>query len=628
MKSKIFYILFILVLAVAPVQGQVFEFPPSLPLELHKPLDEEARRLQRAASQYENRGENEKALNLYLQLYQEYPEYTPFYDGVIRGFITTERYDEGLAFVDSIKQVMLKAARPQDLTFNEREMLANLIVDGGRFSGRLGQREEAFRRWNELYSLPNPTANPYFRLFSALIDCRYPDGLEDMAERARQATGNPSLLAATLASYWADRGQVNKAMQEWLMLMEIQPRQTPNIQAQILNLPEDQQTRQQVEEALKAARSRRTIRIQVMEMLASLYFRNRQWEEAYEQVLQVDKESGGGGEALLSFAETLNSENEFQLALRVLADLSQTHPDLSNTPRGLLALARALEAAKEYSRADSVYEIITSDSRFRSAQEQEALINQARLRLERLRRPEAARNLLEEGLKRNPRLQNRGEAALLIGDSYLAQRKLERARDTYLDVAQGKYGAEQDIRSRALVNAAQMDIYLGDTKKAVERLDEASKQNPNGLLTNDALDMLDMLRNDATDSVGLATLARADLEAKLGNNAEAESLYATTAEKSRVGDLAERSLLKLAELQRKTGLAAKAMETLEEALNRFPESLNAPEILLTIGETYEKDLEDPKLAVPVYERILVEYPQSLQVEEARRRIRKIESPET
>ena len=627
MKNRSFLLTLLAITTTATIaSGQILDFPPAVPLQLHKPLDNETRMMQRTAAQLENRGEYQKALEIYLDLFDEYPEYLPFYEGVIRNFTSTSQYANGLAWVDSLKADLLSRARPQDLTFAEREKLGNLIVDGGRFCGLMNRREEAFKCWEELYSLPHTSSGPYFRLFSAMIETRYPDGLEDMAKRARKITGDPSLLASSLAGYWANRGQLDRAVEEWLRLMEVQPRQAENVKRMILGLPEDEVTSGQIEASLKAALPRKAIQLQVIELLGSLYFRNRQWEDAYEQVRLANQLGEGNGVALLLFVENLNAEGEYLLAIRILEDLDQSHPELTNQPRALLARARALEANQVYDQADSVYTLLTSDRYLRTMQGNEALILQAKLRLNVLKQPGAARRILEDGLKRHPQLRGRDEAALLIGDTYLAERNLTSARQAYLEVSQAHHGRSPEIQSRALINAAQVDIYLGEVDQAVERLKTASQSSPEGALTNDALDLLEMLRNGQADSVALRIFAQAELERKLGQTAAAESLFIQVAAHVQVGDLAERALCKLADLRRAAGRIDEALETLDEFMNRFTTSLRAPEVLLTKGEIREVQLDDPEGAAAIYEKILIDYPESLQVEEARRRIRKLESP--
>lgn len=599
-----------------------------MPLELHKPMDKETRAMQRRAAQLENRGEYQEALNIYRDLFDEFPEYDAFYNGVLRGFILTGEFEGGLAWVDSLKNDLEQRARPADLTASERERLARLIVDGGRLCGRMGRRDEALERWEALYALPNISASPYYRLFSAMLDIRHPDGLEDMARKARKATGNPSLLAASLANYWAQSGQVERAVEEWMLLMEVQPRQAENIKRAILALPEDEATQEQIIQSLNSALDKPAIRLHAIELLGSLYFRTRQWEKAYEQVKLADQLGGGSGLGMLIFAESLNTEAESDLSLKVLGDLAVSHPELSASPRGLLARARALEIAKNYLPADSVYSLITRSRNLRTSQGQEALLLQAQLRLRYLNQPEAARELLKDGLERLPRMRNRGAAALLIGDTYFMQRNLPEARQTYLEVAEGRFGPDKKLQSQALVNAAKVDFYVGEFDEAANRLKEASQRSPDDRLTNDALDMLNLLRAGKDDSTTLKTFADAELEQKLGNEAEAETLYTRVVTETKIEDLAERALLRIADLQRTSGRSEEAIESLTRSLDRYPNSLRAPEILLRIGEILEQDLDDPKGAVEVYERILIDYPESLQVEEARKRIRRLEIPET
>jgi tetratricopeptide (TPR) repeat protein len=609
-------------------QAQVFDFPMSTPLELQRPLDDQAQRLLRNASIYENRGDSEKALQAYWQLFSRYPEYDPFYEGIVRNVTILEQFERGLQFTDSLRRVMAELGPAKSLTISEQERLANVVVDAGRFAGRLGRREEAERRWDELYAFPHPTANAFIRLFSALIECRYVDWLEEMTQRARKASGDPTLLAASLANYWAEHERMDKAVAELLLLLELQPHQADNIARQILNFSDDETSRHEVETSLIAARSRQSIRLQVSEILQAVHFRNREWEKAYQEVRQIEGMGGGSGDAMLTFAETLIAEAESQLALRVLNDLGREYPDVSKSPRAKLALGKALESARDYARADSVYGVLTSSPNWRTTQEQEALLAQARLKLTHLHQPAAARELLTSALERNPRLRSRGEITILIGDSYLTEGDLGKSRDTYLQAASAQPGSSPEIRSQALVSAAHVDLYEGQFVLAAQRLEEASRSNPESALTNDALNMLELLRLAAQDSVGLADLCRANLQARLGKAQTAESLYSRLSEAAQNADIAREALVKLALLLRDSGRAPEAVERLDEALRRFPQSLKAPEYLLLLGRIREEDLSDTRGAIEAYEKILIDFPTSLAAQDARRRIRRLEKVQT
>jgi tetratricopeptide (TPR) repeat protein len=294
----------------------------------------------------------------------------------------------------------------------------------------------------------------------------------------------------------------------------------------------------------------------------------------------------------------------------------------------LLARAKALTALGTYTQADSVYSLLTSNKVLRSAQEQDALLLQARLKLDHLHQTQATRELLANSMKNNARIRGQGQINLLIGDTYLIERNLEQARTTYLDAAQGNYPGENDVRAKALVNAAQVDLCLGQVSQALDRLTQASTVNPQGMMTNDALDLMRLLTAGQSDSSNVTTLARANLEFKLNQPVRAESLYVAAAKGAKVPDLAEETLVNLARLYRSTLRATLAVTTLNEALTRFPKSLRAPELIFELGQIRERDLGDAPGAIKEYERILLDYPNSLPVQEARRRIRELETVKT
>ncbi|HEX7345107.1 MAG TPA: tetratricopeptide repeat protein, partial [bacterium] len=163
---------------------------------------------------------------------------------------------------------------------------------------------------------------------------------------------------------------------------------------------------------------------------------------------------------------------------------------------------------------------------------------------------------------------------------------------------------------------------------AAQRLNEASRSDPQGKLTNDALDMMELLRVAAEDSAGLASLCRADLFRRQKHTAAAESLYTELAGTSRNVEIIQKASWRLALLLRASGRSPEALNRLEEILKRYPQSVRASEYLLQIGLVREEDLGDIKGAIEAYEKILLEYPESLAAQDARRRIRRLEKEQT
>jgi outer membrane protein assembly factor BamD (BamD/ComL family) len=76
-------------------------------------------------------------------------------------------------------------------------------------------------------------------------------------------------------------------------------------------------------------------------------------------------------------------------------------------------------------------------------------------------------------------------------------------------------------------------------------------------------------------------------------------------------------------LQRRSLSFDAALKSYETIINRYPESALIDKMLFLTGDLYEKDFKDPKKAAGFYERILVEFPNSMYVNEARKRLREM-----
>jgi len=88
--------------------------------------------------------------------------------------------------------------------------------------------------------------------------------------------------------------------------------------------------------------------------------------------------------------------------------------------------------------------------------------------------------------------------------------------------------------------------------------------------------------------------------------------------------LVDDALMRTASLQTRAGLYREAVASYEALLNQFKESsVSLDRAQFRMGEVYESGLKDPANAIACYEKLLVDHPHSVLVEQARNRIRRL-----
>jgi tetratricopeptide (TPR) repeat protein len=83
-------------------------------------------------------------------------------------------------------------------------------------------------------------------------------------------------------------------------------------------------------------------------------------------------------------------------------------------------------------------------------------------------------------------------------------------------------------------------------------------------------------------------------------------------------------LLRMSLELRAMGRAEAAVDSLREFMALYPTSVQREDVMFLLGDILENDLGDIPAAIEQYEKLLIESPGGMHMEEARRRIRQLE----
>jgi tetratricopeptide (TPR) repeat protein len=188
-----------------------------------------------------------------------------------------------------------------------------------------------------------------------------------------------------------------------------------------------------------------------------------------------------------------------------------------------------------------------------------------------------------------------------------------------LDFKEDPLGAEAKFRN------ARISYYTGDFEWSQGQLD-ALKASTTKLISNDAIDLSLLI----TDNFNMDTIvapmqmfARADLLAFQNKSVEAF----TTLDSILLGypshSLTDEVLMLKANLFSKQGKYTEANELYQRVIEFHPKDITADDALFKQAELNENIFMDSTKAMSLYEKLIVEYPGSLYVVEARKRFRSL-----
>jgi tetratricopeptide (TPR) repeat protein len=215
------------------------------------------------------------------------------------------------------------------------------------------------------------------------------------------------------------------------------------------------------------------------------------------------------------------------------------------------------------------------------------------------------------------------DVALRIGEILTAKGDTAKAAVRFLRVITAP-NATPDQQDEAHFRVAELYYFRGRFQEAVRELAQISL-NLKADFTNDALVLQTFLQENAvmTDTP-LQEFARADFLARQRKNTEAILLFQRVISQFPEALLVDEALMKIASLQIQARLYADAVATFERFLTEFKDnSIMLDKAQFGLGEVYERGLDDKAKALAAYEKLLADYPQSLLVTRARKRIREL-----
>jgi predicted negative regulator of RcsB-dependent stress response len=210
------------------------------------------------------------------------------------------------------------------------------------------------------------------------------------------------------------------------------------------------------------------------------------------------------------------------------------------------------------------------------------------------------------------------EAALSLAEVQTARNDLGQTRAEYDRLLKG---SPEQFRDRVLFRLAELNYFEARFDSASAVLQRISGNATNDL-TNDALQLLYFIQeNKAAGQPALTEFALADLMVRQRKYSEAIVRFQSVLTQYPITALVDDATMRIGELQLLLNRVDDALALFRTVTNDMPASILRDHAQMRIGEIYENRLKNKQKAIEAYEHVLANYPTSLFVEEARKRIR-------
>jgi predicted Zn-dependent protease len=569
------------------------------------------------AKEYLSNKDYPKAGELYAKLYQNNPSDRNITEGYIICLIGNRDYKNAEKLLKSILKkykkdidytlLLYKVYSQQADDKKARKSIASLMEDNMNDEGSLR------------------------RVANLFIENGMNDYAIEMYEGGKKQTGNPFLFAEELATLYDKKGDFDKATESLLDLASQQPQKIEDVKTALLRIFTKPDKVETVRKKMIKRINEQTENVVYPDILSWLYIQQKDYESAFTQVKALDIRLKEQGRRPLSFARIAAKEKEYNAArdaFNYIIQLGKESPYYMVANAEKISLSKTeLEAKPNYKAQDvnnvladyEAYFTFNPSAQYAEPQQEYALLlaryanrqKDAIIALEKI-------TTLSSG---NPMF--KGRCKLDLGDYQIIDNNNWEATLLYSQV--DKEFKNDMLGEEARFKNAKLSYYIGDFKWAQGQLD-ILKASTSELIANDALNLSVLItENSGLDSniAPLQTFSRADLLIFQNKLADANKALDSITNEYPEHALLDDILMAKASMEVKQHHYKEALAYLEKVYTKYNEDILADDAIYQSAVINEKYLENHEEAKNLFEKIILEFPGSSFVQEARKEYRRL-----
>lgn len=569
------------------------------------------------AQQYESTGEFDKAVVYYEKQYNVDPFGT--FDAYLKCLKTLKEYDKAEKL---IKKQSKKGAGS-----------AKYIVDLGSLYELQGDDDKAKKQYELAIKSLHPDVNDVYSIANAFIANQKTDYAIETFLKGRALLDGSFSFGFDLAELYAQKGDMQKTIDEYLNVMMENQQYIANVQAIMQNrIANDMEGK--VSDMLRISLLRKIQRepnqLVYNEFLYWLFLQDKDFESALIQAKSLDKKTTNDGSRVFALGDICVSNKDWNAAESCYQYIIEKGKESNRwyVP-ARIAQVKAMSqritggvyTTDDLKKLDDTYKTALNEIG-KNAVTAPLISSYAHLKAFYLNNVDEAESLLEETIEL-PGIQNefKAECKLELGDILILKGMLWDASLFYSQV--DKDFKHEAIGREAKFRNARLSYYLGEFDWAAAQLN-VLKQATSQLISNDAMNLALLI----TDNVGkdsitepLRIYSRAELLAFQNRDDEALATLDSVLTLFPERDITDDVWYKQATIFLKKKNTTKALQLLQDVVDKYPEDVLADDALFKLGDLYENTLSDKTKAMEVYQKFLEKYPGSLFISDVRKRFR-------
>lgn len=237
-------------------------------------------------------------------------------------------------------------------------------------------------------------------------------------------------------------------------------------------------------------------------------------------------------------------------------------------------------------------------------------------------------DILTETLKLPLNIREESRVKMELADIMVYDEKFNQA---ILYYAQVEENLKNDvIAHEASFKLAKANFYKRDFDWTLQQVKNL-KQSPSLLIANDAVELFLLIEDNSVEDslrIALQDYAKADFQLYQKKNDEALQSFLTILQKHKGKSIEESTLFKVGKIFEEKNDYAKAIQYYQNILEQHKDGIYKDEALFFSAEIYRKHLLDNEKAKSLYEKIVLEHPDSLYFTESRKQYRTLRGDST
>jgi TolA-binding protein len=572
------------------------------------------------AAQYFQNKEYEKAAYHYEKLFDKNP-IDRYYQNLLTCWIETENFNKAEKLVKKQQK-----RNPYAQTYT---------VDLGYVYKREGKIDDAKKVWDKAISDLAPNQNQIFELANAFNTRKENDYALSTYLKGRKILNGLYTFHFEIADIYAQKGDYTAMINEYLDVLLINENYIQQVQNSLIRVYQSADDDKK-NETLKTELLRRIQKYPdkkiFAEMLIWIMMQELDFNGALTQSIALDKRLKEDGARVFSLAHMAAGNKQFEASAKgyqYIIDKGKDNYYYSSAKIELLHVnfKKITEQAKytkeELSQLEKNY-VTTLNELGKSGNTASLMRDLAHLYAFYLHQTDKAIAVLDEIIamgRISPQL--KAECKLDLADILLLENDVWEASLLYSQVE--KDFKHDELGDKAKFRNARLSYFVGDFKWAQAQLD-VLKGSTSKLIANDAMQLALLISDNITidtNEVPLQIYARAELLAFQNKLDDALKTLDTINMFFAGHSLSDDILMSKARIYEKKQDFAKAFEMYENIYLGFADDIYGDDALFRMAEIQQFALNNDEKARELYQKILTEFPGSIYVVEARKRIRQI-----